>query len=84
MRAELARTPIQKRKRYGCGARLFAISTTFAPGSSVIFVSTLMTHEPGQIAKATTLDTIVTIGDVDPRRGQNRSPSPKFIEDERG
>jgi len=33
----------------------------FPPGSSLIFVSTLMTHETSQIAKATTLETIATI-----------------------
>src|SRR6266567_456522 len=34
----------KNRNRYGRGTRLFAISTSFAPSSSAIFVSTLMTQ----------------------------------------
>ncbi|MBZ9797622.1 hypothetical protein [Mesorhizobium sp. ES1-4] len=39
----------------------FAISTTFARSSSVISVPTPMTREISQIAKATTIEMIVTI-----------------------
>jgi hypothetical protein len=49
MRAELARGRSQKQETTH-GTRLFAISTTFALSSSVIFVSTLMTRETSQIA----------------------------------
>src|SRR6516165_11849865 len=71
----------KNRKRNGRGKHLFAISTTFAPSSSVIFVSTLTTREISQIAKATTVETLATIqkGNDDPRGGQNRSLSTESL-----
>ena len=59
MRAELARGRSQKQETIR--PRYTLVRDFDCPGSSVIFVSTLMTHETSQIAKATTLETIATI-----------------------
>src|SRR4051794_24628560 len=78
MRAELDPQAEPTRKRNRRGTPLFAISTTFAPSSSVILVSTLTTREISQIAKGNDGrdDRHHAKGDDDPRRGQNCSPSP--------
>jgi hypothetical protein len=82
MRAELARRRSQKRKRY----MLVRDFDDLCPRFLGDFCVDVNDPRASQIAKATTLETLRhdPKGDVDPRRGQNRSPSPKFIADERG
>jgi hypothetical protein len=85
MRAELDPQAEPTRKRNGRGTLLFAISTTFAPSSSVILVSTLTTPEISQIAKATMVETTVTMQKATMIHEEGRTARPpRVLTDERG